>query len=311
MELYATGFNAFRQLEFSQETQQDEQHEPDDLHRFTKILAGHQIEPPRVRLASTIVRVDGKILITGTRDQEDLESAFAAVETAAGDVFTIVRQPKDNHGLPGEQLRKNSRNAPEADPETWTCSVPIKQMAAYDVGVILLHTDGSVSTMGDPRFENCLGRPVSDAEPAWKPGKVIDLELVAPVKKVLGGGYTLVTVTEGGDLYAWGTASGGVHRPRQAFGSLDGTPNYQEVNEDEDVVDAALGESHALALTREGDLYGIGDNGNGQLGLGTEVMRVETWTKLAFDVPEGKEIVGLAAGPRSSFIITSTTPAEQ
>lgn len=48
------------------------------------------------------------------------------------------------------------------DPMSWTFESPIKQIAASDVGVVILHEDGSVSTMGDARFEDVLGREVSD-----------------------------------------------------------------------------------------------------------------------------------------------------
>ena len=68
--------------------------------------------------------------------------------------------------------------------------------------------------------------------------------------------------------------------------------------------DVAIGESHAIALTTDGCIYIVGDNGNGQLGLGPQsAERVETWTKLDVPFAQGSDIVGVVAGPRASFII--------
>lgn len=67
----------------------------------------------------------------------------------------------------------------------------------------------------------------------------------------------------------------------------------------------AVGESHAIALTTDGCVYVIGGNTNGQLGLGMETGIVSSWTKVEFQATEGWEVVGVEAGPRSSFIITS------
>lgn len=82
-------------------------------------------------------------------------------------------------------------------------------------------------------------------------------------------------------------------------------PNYTEIDGGKDVVDVALGEAHAVALTADGLVYVVGENNNGQLGLGREVERAETWTSVAFKAAEGGKIVGVAAGPRASFILTA------
>lgn len=70
-------------------------------------------------------------------------------------------------------------------------------------------------------------------------------------------------------------------------------------------MDVALGEAHAIALTTDGLVYVCGENRNGQLGLGKEVRRAETWTNVQFLAADGYKIVGVAAGPRASFILTA------
>lgn len=70
-------------------------------------------------------------------------------------------------------------------------------------------------------------------------------------------------------------------------------------------MDIALGESHGIALTADKCVYVIGSNANGQLGLGKDFGIAKSWLKLDFEVPSGWEVVGVEAGPRSSFILTA------
>ena len=84
---------------------------------------------------------------------------------------------------------------------------------------------------------------------------------------------------------------------------LDGSPS-PVVIEESDILDMAVGESHAVALTTENQVYVIGSNGNGQLGL--EVKSAETWTNVNLDLSEKQKAVGVAAGPRCSFITVQT-----
>ena len=77
-----------------------------------------------------------------------------------------------------------------------------------------------------------------------------------------------------------------------------------EVDEEKDVMDVALGESHGIAITMDGDVYVVGSNTNGQLGFGKEFTGVATsWSKADFGVPPGWKSVGVEAGPKSSFIL--------
>jgi alpha-tubulin suppressor-like RCC1 family protein len=118
-----------------------------------------------------------------------------------------------------------------------------------------------------------------------------------------------------GSVYVWGStpstaskasaSNSQAHRRGHAFEELSGMPNYTEVDGGKDVVDVALGEAHAIALTLDGLIYVIGENNNGQLGLGKDIERVETWTNISFEVADGHKIASVAAGPRASFILTA------
>lgn len=153
--------------------------------------------------------------------------------------------------------------------------------------------------------------------PSDKPGPVPDLNDIAsaddPIKLVTAGGTAVAALTSNScSVYVWGcsppSASSGnsqTQRRGHAFQELSGVPNYSEIDGGKDVVDVALGEAHAIALTTDGLIYVCGENRNGQLGLGREVERAETWTKVPFLATDGYNIVGVAAGPRASFILTA------
>ncbi|RFU73133.1 hypothetical protein TARUN_9119, partial [Trichoderma arundinaceum] len=152
------------------------------------------------------------------------------------------------------------------------------------------------------------------------PGPVPDLHDIAsaddPVKRVTAGGTAVAALTtSSSSVYVWGStpsaaskSSSGSHTRRgHAFRDLSGIPNYTEIDNGKDVVDIALGEAHAIALTADNLIYVIGENNNGQLGIGNDIgmERAEEWTNVPFKVAEGYTIVGVAAGPRASFILTA------
>lgn len=129
------------------------------------------------------------------------------------------------------------------------------------------------------------------------------LEPVEKTKKVVAGGYTVAALTFDGQIYAWGMASPGSSAHAQAIPGLDEMPSYQQVGNDEEIADLALGDSHAIALTRKGHLYVIGNNTQGQLGLGDDQRR-DAWTKVDLNLAGGHQVKEVVAGPQSSFFIT-------
>lgn len=180
-------------------------------------------------------------------------------------------------------------------------SILLKQIVAYDTGFAALTADGSVYTWGDERYSACLGRDAT--ENATEPGLVTDLVDLptGPIIKLAAGGYVLAALTEGQDLYIWG------HGGRAAAAGLSGlkvtdvpTP---VVVEDHDIVDVAVGEGHLIALAATGEVYVIGSNSNGQLGLGVDAKGVDAWTRVTIGGLEGKQIVAVAAGPKNSFLV--------
>ncbi len=118
-----------------------------------------------------------------------------------------------------------------------------------------------------------------------------------PGSKIAAGGYTLAALTRGHDLYCWGC-----HPGRSAILELAADP-MPVVVEDKDIADVGVGDLHMVVLTTDGQVFVVGDNGNGQLGLGRDVSSVISWTQVHTSLTHGQVIAGVAAGPRSSFIL--------
>ncbi|KAK3683655.1 regulator of chromosome condensation 1/beta-lactamase-inhibitor protein II [Podospora appendiculata] len=179
----------------------------------------------------------------------------------------------------------------------------VAQLVAYETGFAALSSSGQVWTWGDERYAACLGRDIDDASPAHRPGLVSDLEDLptGPISKLAAGGYILAALTEGNDLYCWG------HPGRATIlEDLSDRPS-PVVIEDNDVADIGIGAGHLLTLTVGGELFVLGDNTNGQLGL-PQVKSTSSWTRVDVGLGVKQSIAGVVAGPRSSFLIIRNQP---
>ncbi len=92
----------------------------------------------------------------------------------------------------------------------------------------------------------------------------------------------------------------------------DGDGDGDGDGEGKDVADVAIGDAHMLVLTTDGAVYVTGDNGSGQLGLGRGGARsTRDWVRLDLGtvLAAGQTVLGVAAGPRSSFLIVGRLAA--
>ncbi|KAI1132219.1 regulator of chromosome condensation 1/beta-lactamase-inhibitor protein II [Nemania abortiva] len=296
MNLYAAGFNAWRQLQFSPPL--DSGDEPDDITSFQKVLSDKLIEIQYASLTCTIVNTSAGIQYAGIDDdginielQQKLLSPTAAV---AGNGVVAIYDGKDTITQNASLLQSpESRTS-----QTFSDMHDIIQLVAYETGFAALSRNGKVWTWGDERYAATLGREITASSPAERPGLVEDLEDLpsGKIEKIAAGGYTVLALTEGHDLYAWGG-----HPARQPIlDVLSSSPTPVDVEEN-DILDCSVGETHMIVLTTAGDVYVIGENTNGQLGLPLE--RATKWTIVPLS-PGEEAIIGVKAGQRSSFIVT-------
>jgi alpha-tubulin suppressor-like RCC1 family protein len=185
-----------------------------------------------------------------------------------------------------------------------------KQLLANGANFILLTEEGEVYTWGDPRFRT-LARQIAgpDVVPADKPGIVEALGglNIVSIQCGPGVGWLASALSEDGALYLWGTPmpdEDGVIRCLSDAGA--GEVALVEIMpvtnaEPADVISAAIGRNHVSVVTDAGHLFVVGDNGNGQLGLGRERPFVEEWTQ----VPSLDDIRQVVAGPKATFVMSS------
>lgn len=132
-------------------------------------------------------------------------------------------------------------------------------------------------------------------------------------------------VSRDGDLYVWGRQPPGMDGGKRirclpGAGGTISKGEGEDVDGDQgevalvdidggvDVVDVGVGAGHVLALTRDGRIFGVGDNRNGQIGVGEGQGRgfCETWIELPIGTGTEKErkgVVWLDCGYWSSFVL--------
>ncbi|TLD21124.1 hypothetical protein PspLS_09028 [Pyricularia sp. CBS 133598] len=305
MKLYTTGFNAWNQLDFN--SLDDQQQQPRDLYKLTHALSDDKITTIEPYLTYTYVETGSGVKTAGAVPEEHtaLREQFGRFSLAANN--SVIETP-----VPVDKTRLSQYNSiysalsETSLVRTHEFAADIDQFVAYDVGFAVLTATGEVWTWGDDRYPGCLGRVVSAESPASLPGRVIDLDELPTgnIIKIAAGGYTLAAITSGHDLYCWGGHPGRKQIVEGVSPSLGPVPVV--VEDDSDVVDFAVGDSHAIVLTNKGEVFVTGENTNGQLGVvDSPAQSNGTWIKVGLNL-ENELPVGVAAGPRTSFITTKS-----
>ncbi|MGM0495363.1 MAG: RCC1 domain-containing protein [Bacillota bacterium] len=128
--------------------------------------------------------------------------------------------------------------------------------------------------------------------------------------QVFLGGYHSLEITPEGQISTWG---------RNLYGQLgDGTRNSKltpvditsefNLNAKETIIQASLGHSHSSAVTSEGRIFTWGNNQYGQLGDGTQIIRlIPVDITSEFNLNAGEKIIeaSLSLGGMYSSAITS------
>ncbi|KAI1456133.1 RCC1/BLIP-II [Annulohypoxylon moriforme] len=295
MELLATGFNAWRQLEF-RDGQSHITSEPDDISSFQSVLKNDFIGRPCSLLECTFVETASGIQQAGFVDacREILKEKLLSFTAALAGNGIVAEY--DGHDTVCQYHYQSSGG--EREQQTFSGMEQIVQLVAYETGFVALSQDGCVWTWGDERYGDCLGRPITHSSPAERPSVVEELEDLptGKITKIFAAGYLALALTEGHDLYAWGGHPG----RRALLEGLSSSP-MPVIVEESDIIDCGVGESHIIVLTSEHDVYVIGENTNGQLGLSVEEAR--SWTRISLQLKVEQIVCGVNAGQRTSFIL--------
>ncbi|KAI1403714.1 RCC1/BLIP-II [Hypoxylon fuscum] len=303
MELYVTGLNAWRQLVFDQEERPpSDSHggEPNDIVPFQLALQADFIGRPYACNACTIVSTSSGIRMAGfikeTPDENTKQKLLASTAALASN-DTVVEYT--GNGIIVQRPSPPGLGQVPANQQSFSGMGNIVQLVACMTSFAALSDDGRVWTWGDGRFGALFGRPVSPESPAERPGLVEALQDLptGKITQIRAGGWMFLALTEGQDLYAWGGYPG----ETPPLEGLSDEP-MPVVVEDSDIVDCGVGNQHIIVLNSEGDVYVIGNNDCGQLGM--EVTEAKTWTKVPLNIAEGNVVCGVVAGWLTSFILT-------
>ncbi|KAF7874035.1 hypothetical protein EAF04_002707 [Stromatinia cepivora] len=342
MELWACGFNAWNQLQF----EGDLPDEPEDVFAFQRVLkAKGSIKIIGTSFSACLAAISNdpsspaeKIKVAGHPDgflqaqleqittkngtqHQGEETPFRTSEeqsrnaTAAGNDKIAEFTPKNLVQYPSLPSYLSRRNP------DFTFPLPhITQLVSNTTTFSALTREGNVYTWGDERYPTCLGREISSSNPASLPTYLPSLNSLptGPIQKLSSSGPLTAALTSGHDLYIWGRTNVPSIIPELSFPSSSSQSSSSSNDYDPmpldihgaDILDFSIGENHMLVLTTEGELYVIGENGNGQLGLGEEEKgRCEEWRLVGLDFGEGsrKSCVGVWAGYKCSFVFVEDT----
>ncbi|GAB7337112.1 hypothetical protein MBLNU457_g2510t1 [Dothideomycetes sp. NU457] len=210
-------------------------------------------------------------------------------------------------------IRDQGGNEPQ-DHTTHSLPHKITQLISSTASFCALSSDGKVYTWGDNRY-GTLTRPGPTSSPQpvehlsdpSSPFSSSD-DNSPKITKIVAGGWLFGALRSDGVAFLWGGPMPGTsHPPSQSLPSDDGEGGYIEttieiVDEDTgvlDVLDMAIGEDFVLVVVEGGRLFGVGENGNGQLGEGRRRGFYAGWVEIEV---VGRGVEGVWAGPKTGYV---------
>ncbi|TGO19012.1 hypothetical protein BTUL_0006g00450 [Botrytis tulipae] len=334
MELWACGFNAWNQLQF----EGDLPDEPEDVLSFKRVLrAEGSINILETSFSACLAVVSNgpsglheEIKVAGSPDgflQVQLEQVTAMNSTQHSEERTDCRRSEDVESkataagndkiaafTPTTIIQYPSLPAylSRANPDFIFPLPHITQLVSNTTTFAVLTQEGNVYTWGDERYPSCLGREPTSSNPASQPTLLTSLISLptGQIRKLSSSGPLTAALTTGHDLYIWGrTNTPSIIPELSDSSSFSSSDDYDPIPLDihgADILDFSIGDNHMVVLTTDGELYVIGENGNGQLGLGEGGKeRCGEWrlVDLGFEEGSTKKCVGVRAGYKCSFAL--------
>ena len=119
---------------------------------------------------------------------------------------------------------------------------------------IMVKNDGTIYTWGSDNKLGQLGRTGDTTEPAQVKGNNLDTNKV--VQAAVGNSFVVV-LTSDGAVYSWGVNTSGQNGYGYAK-SYNRTPVATAIPRGKVITQIAVGESHVIALSSDGDVYALG-----------------------------------------------------
>jgi hypothetical protein len=192
---------------------------------------------------------------------------------------------------------------PDLMPEYFNIPGRIINLVAGATCFAALTHEGHVLTWGDSRHPRCLARlPIYD-EPAHTPGMVESFGGI-PISKIDSGGWIFGALSVDRDLYLWGSGKpGSQDKLTTALGFGDDDVMPVDIPGVDNIIDFGIGSGHVVVVAEGGTIWVIGENFNGQLGLGEQASpnTVMEWTKVDIG---GRLAVSAACGDLTTLITT-------
>ncbi|KAA8901374.1 regulator of chromosome condensation 1/beta-lactamase-inhibitor protein II [Sphaerosporella brunnea] len=214
------------------------------------------------------------LLTTGKASLKPLEitwSSLTCIYVSLPPLSPTLTPPVERDGTTTTYGTTPSVPAAAAAPPPPLANVQILKTAASMTSTLHLTSTGQVLTAGDSRHS--LGRRPSTSTPAGTPCPVPSL-VEHKIHTIAAGGFMGAAIDEMGGCYVWGSPP----PPDAAEEDFSFLPEYGEValvelDEDEDVVDVAVGSGHVLVLGESGRVWAAGRAECGQTPAGDGTWR--------------------------------------
>ncbi|XP_062251671.1 LOW QUALITY PROTEIN: E3 ubiquitin-protein ligase HERC2 [Platichthys flesus] len=219
-------------------------------------------------------------------------STYSAAVTADGELYTWGR---GNYGRLGHGSSED-----QTTPMLVTALKGLKVMdvacGSGDAQTLAVTENGQVWSWGDGDYGK-LGRGGSDG---CKTPKLVEKLQDLDIVKVCCGSQFSVALTKDGQVYTWGKGD----NQRLGHGSDEHVryPKLLDSLEGKKVVDIAVGSTHCLALTDDGEVHSWGSNDKLQH---FDTLFSNKKQPKALPGLNSKQIVGISCGPGQSFAWSS------
>lgn len=227
---------------------------------------------------------------------------FSVALTADGTVHTWGY---NYYGQLGDGTNVNASAPVEVDRFGGLAGKTVTAVAAGDLHVLALTSDGHIYTWGD-NSSGQLGNNSSTASTVPVAVTVSGALVGKTVVAIAAGGNHSLALTSDGMVFSWGQNSYG----QIGDGSITSRPAPVPTGEGSSlagktVVHITAGDSYSSALTADGKLFSWGRNDSGQLGDGTTTDRPSPFQVNTSGLLAGKAMTHLSAGGSHAITLYS------